>query len=56
MLLFKRNREVKLNQTEPITKLGSDAKTAPAVYGVIGKKVRQQICLNMQSGYAHWFK
>ncbi len=39
MLFLKCNRLVKLNQAEPITKLGSDAKTAPAVYGVIEKKV-----------------
>lgn len=38
MLFLKCNRLVKLNQAEPITKLGSDTKTAHAVYGVIGEK------------------
>ncbi len=39
MLFLKCNRLVKLNQAESITKLGSDPKPAPAVYGVIEKQV-----------------
>lgn len=56
--LLEHNRAVKLNQTEPITKLGSDAKTTPTVYGIIERKKKwEQIChLYMQSGYVHGFK